>query len=141
MIGGFFRKGFYRKQLLTPPDKLKRVDNGNFETSKKGVEYISPNQHGSIYGTVFRKYFVVPDAQGAGALVNIALGLTPNHVLNVGGYVVELTSGDKILIGVGSGNTASNLGMHVQVVGSNLELDPNGGLDWQTGECWIDYTK
>ena len=121
--------------------KLFKVSTSVFETAVRGTEYNSPNQHGGLYGTVFRKYFAIPDILSAGLTVNIALGLTPNDVLQIGGYVVENTSGDKILIGSGSGNTASNLGMHVQVVGSNLELDANDALDWNSGECWIDYTK
>lgn len=121
--------------------KLQRVDNDLFETAQFTVEYFSPIQHGRIFGIVFRKYFTIPDITSAGALVNIALGLTPNHVLNVGGYVIEHISGDKILLGTGSGNTASNIGIHVQVQGSNLELDANDSLDWSSGFCWIDYTK
>jgi len=121
--------------------KLQRVDNDLFETAQFKVEYYSPIQHGRIFGIVYRKYFDIPDSPGAGQATSIALGLTPNHILNVSGYVVELTSGDKILIGTGSGNTASNMGMHVQVIGSNLEIDSNDSLDHQGGKCWIDYTK
>ena len=121
--------------------KLFKVSTSVFETAVRGTEYNSPNQHGGLYGTVFRKYFAIPDILSAGLTVNIALGLTPNDVLQIGGYVVENTSGDKILIGSGSGNTSSNIGMHVQVVGSNLEIDANDTLDWNSGECWIDYTK
>ena len=121
--------------------KLQRVDNDLFETAQDEVEYFSPIQHGRRFGIVFRKYFTIPDITSAGGFVNLALGLTPNHVLNVGGYVIEHISGDKILLGTGSGNTASNLGIHVQVQGSNLELDANDSLDWSGGFCWIDYTK
>jgi len=126
--------------LSTADDTLERVDTNVFEAAQDGVEYFAPIQYGGRFGDVFRQYFTIADV-ALGVAATIALGLTPNDVLYVGGYVVEATSGDKILIGTGSGNTASNQGIHVQVQGANLVIDPNDALDWDSGFCWIDYTK
>ena len=120
--------------------KLMKVSDDLFETAQTGVEYYSPSQHGGIYGTVYRKYFDVPNI-AAGGFVTIALGLTPNHVPNVGGYVILNTSGNKVLIGTGSGNTASDIGIYVHVDGSDLILNANAGINWDSGYCWVDYTK
>ena len=115
------------------------VAGGHFETAVDSVEYYSPNQHGGIYGTIYRQYFTVGNI-AAGGEITIALGLTPNHVPNVGGYVT-LSGGNKMLIGSGSGNTGDNIGMYVYVNGSDLNLNANTGTDWDSGFCWIDYTK
>ncbi len=37
-------------------DKLVRVDTGVLEVATAGVEYYSPDQHGSYFGTVYRQY-------------------------------------------------------------------------------------
>ncbi len=38
-------------------DKLMKVSNSTFETAVVDTEYYSPNQHGGIYGVIYRQYW------------------------------------------------------------------------------------
>ena len=125
-------------------DKLKRVDNGVFEAAQAGIEYESPNQQGSIFGFVFRRYYAIPDGAGVGASVNVSLGFTiTGDVVNLNGLcVVTLEGGGEWVPLPASdyGGGARNLELSINTTTINI----HGGslLDWQAGGfISVDYTK
>lgn len=120
---------------------LQRVDTGAFEVAQVGVEYLSDDQQGSLFGTIYRQYYIVPDATAAGVMVTIPLGVTPSGFPKVGGWVVEHTTGKLLPIPAGIGATSDPRGMGVAIDGSSLQLDANDNFDWDSGYVWIDYTR
>ena len=122
--------------------KLWDVAGGHYEYASDTVEYYSPDQHGGYFGTVYRKYFVVPDGGGAGTEVDIDIGVDPILVLGVWGYLLMFGAGDNMyMLGTGTNTGNGYLSNHVVVYANILRIDPNDSFDIQGGECWIDYTK
>ncbi|SNR95540.1 hypothetical protein SAMN05446037_100270 [Anaerovirgula multivorans] len=121
--------------------KLKRVSDGVWVTATNTVEYFSPNQHGGIHGTVYRKYFSVAANGSLGGTTTIALGVTPVQVFGVWGSVNEHGATRKYLIPTGNASSTDNKSINANVVVSNLNLVGNDNLRWGSGICWIDYTR
>lgn len=120
---------------------LQRADTGEFEVAQVGVEYRNDNQHGNLFGTVYIKYLSVPDIPGLGALITIPLGVTPTGLFGVVGWAIEHTTGKLFPIPNGSGATTDPRSIAVAIDGSNLILDANDNLDWDSGYVWIMYTR
>jgi len=123
-------------------EMLKRADNDAFETAQAGVEYYAPTQHGRIFGIVYRRYYAIPDAGGAGDTQNIALGFT------ISGRVVDLRgialnqAGDQWqpMPFVDYGSTNRNI--ELKAYPTIIQIIGGAGQDWQAGGyIWIDYTK
>ena len=101
-----------------------------------GVEYRSPNQHGGIYGTVYRQYFTT----------SLPSDLTSgNNVTGMIDYCIQFTYGADPR-GVGHGNAtaygSSDNHMYIQLSGAsgggNLSIN---STDYSAKRGWVDYTK
>ncbi|KKL54086.1 hypothetical protein LCGC14_2268930, partial [marine sediment metagenome] len=114
------------------------VAGGHFETAITGVEYYSPNQHGGIYGTVYRQYF----------LTSLPSDLTTGS--NVSGlidYAVQFTyastgSNRTVAHGVAVAFGSSDNHLRINLSG----MSGNGNLSWDNTtyvpvQGWVDYTK
>ena len=123
---------------------LERADNGLFENSQTGVEYISPQQHGSIYGTVYRQYYTgTTDTLGnttfpdtSGMVVDGATSM--DRVLDTY-FAVEYAT-DKYYLSGFVFNATLWLG-RIWEGGSGPTINYGSGLDAKTYIAWIDYTK
>ena len=124
--------------------KLENAVTSNFENVVLGTEYVSPEQQGNVFGsTIFRRYYAIPDAAGAGDNISIPLGFT------ITGRVVNLTGVARFqgpggnwqpMPFVDFGGTARN----IELVASTTAITMAGGTlqDWEGGGfVWIDYTK
>jgi hypothetical protein len=107
-------------------DRLKNCQNNCYEDVVIDTEYYSPDQHGKLYGTVYRQYFstkVDTDTitiTGISKLLNAALHINTDGV--VGGYGYE---------------SASNFA-RVFMITDAVEFDIVG---WTVQGGWIEYTK
>ena len=116
--------------------KLWDVTGGHFETATTGVEYYSPNQHGGIYGTIYRQYFptTLPASLTSG-----------NNVTGMIDYATQFkyTGTDR---GVGHGNAtaygSSDNHIYIMLGGAsgsgNLSLATTG---YTLQKGFVDYTK
>ena len=68
--------------------ELERADNGVFETAQTGVEYISPNQRGGIYGTVYIQFFSGTLGTGGGTASFVG---TPQDLATIATSLVMLS--------------------------------------------------
>lgn len=109
-----------------------------------GVEYLSPNQHGGIYGIIYRQYFPavltgtnprLDTGNRVSALIDYAIQYKSEgtNVRNVAhGHTTAVEGSDKrcsIWLDGASGN-------------NNLEIDKEGtGDDYEPIRGWVDYTK
>jgi hypothetical protein len=110
--------------------KLMRVDTGAYETAQDDTEYYSPNQHGSIYGTIYRQYFTT----------SLPTSLTSGgNVTRVVDSLVTGTSGGVEYIGRGWANDGvSWLYVSRTVSTDNLVLN---NQNFTSISGWVDYTK
>jgi hypothetical protein len=121
--------------------KLWDVAGGHYETAIAGVEYYSPDQHGGYFGTVYRKYFGIPDGAGDGADVYIDIGVTPVYPLDISGFLYRFNETRVYMLSSGSGHDVDDFGNNVSIDGSTIRIDPNVRFDIQGGYGWIDYTR
>lgn len=123
-------------------DRLQRSSDGKFEAAVAGTEYFSPDHHGGLFGTVFRRYYAIPDLTGAGLSLDIAHGISPlSQCISLGG-MATLQGGNSWLplpyVDFGS----AVRGVEVSVNTTNIHLAAGSGQDWQAGGfIWLDYTK
>ena len=118
-----------------PLSKIMKPD-GTFETAQVGTEYISPNQHGGYFGTVYRQYFT-------GTLLH------PTTVL-IASFVYEaIASGGFIIIDPAAFSFyqlptfwASDYIQKPRMVASNLAIYKNHSTSTnKTFYAWVDYFK
>lgn len=115
-----------RKNNGVRTDRLRCCQSNCYMDVQVGVEYYSPEQHGKLYGTVYRQYFGTKiDADiitisGISKLINAALHVNSDGV--VGGYGYE---------------SASNYAK-VFMITDAVEFDIAG---WTVQGGWIEYTK
>lgn len=114
------------KYEIYSTSKLLRSDNGVTETVTSEVEYISPDQHGGYFGTVYRQYH--------GAKVH-------NDSITVPGIT-------KLITASGIWNNINVYNGYTDQGTSNIR--PLKGIDKVTfiivgtmpiNEGWVDYTK
>jgi len=107
-----------------------------------GTEYRSPEQHGGIYGNIYRRYYAIPDAPGTGSTVNIPLGFTlTGDPVSIHG-MAELQAGGEWypLPFTDFGSATRNI--ELRIVPPNIVMVGGSGVDWQAGGyIWMDYTK
>lgn len=84
-------------------DKLKRVDTSIYETATAGVEYISPDQHGGYFGTIYRQYHGVKEHGNSITITGITklidFGGRWNTINVYGGLMYDGTATIRILKG------------------------------------------
>ncbi len=124
--------------------KLQRVSTGVYGTAVADVEYYSSEQHGGIYGgTVYRKYFAIPDGEGVGATENIAHGLTDFTLVSFNGSGVIKLQNDtqwSILPHVDFGGGTRQIEININQ--TNIDIVGGAGVDWRAGGfIYLDYTK
>ena len=124
--------GIFRKPKGARTDKLKCCLTNCFLTTQIGVEYVSPQQQGGIYGTIYRQFFTatLPAALTSGSIVGklVDFGLcmddaTDRHTSK--GWFSDGTNEADIKLSGTSG-------------GGNLSLVATG-VTIQSG--WVDYAK
>lgn len=145
VINPFNEQGF---QLIPTREvatdlEMKRVDNNVFETAQTGVEYFAPVQHGGIFGgTIFRRYYAIPDAAGTGDTKNIAMGFTlTGRIVDLRGVALRQNGNDwQPLPFVDFGSATDNL--ELVCIPPNIQMHAGSGQDWLAGGfLWLDYTK
>lgn len=106
--------------------KLVRSDNGVLETATAGVEYFSPNQHGSYFGTVYRQY----------------------HGAKANGGSITTTGITKLLEFAGRFNTINAYNGYTDQGSASIRmLKSTNKIDiiivgtMPINEGWVDYTK
>lgn len=117
--------------------KLWDVAGGHFETAATGIEYYSPDQHGEIYGIVYRQYF------GATLPSSLTSGSNVTKLLD---FCVEFKfsgSGDRS-IAHGSTPAYGSGDSRIRIVLSGSS--GAGNLSWSNDTYvpltgWVDYTK
>ncbi len=122
--------------------KLENTNTGTFETAVVNTEYLSPEQHGSVFGgIIYRRYYAIPDSPGAGQVVNIPLGFTvTGRIVNLTGVAFSISNSWLPLPYVDFGGSSRNI--EFTIAGTNVVMTGGTSQDWQTGGfIWVDYTK
>lgn len=124
--------------------RLQRVDNSLWEAAQAGVEYYCNDQYGGIHGTIYVRFYEIPDSPGSGQTVYIPLGFSWG-----GNYYTVRISGVAIAQGGGSylplpfvdfGSANRNLELIVEP--PNIKMAGGSGQDWQAGGfVQLDYKK
>ena len=130
-------KGFQSKRGFAT--ELWDVVGGHFETAVVNTEYYSPNQHGGIYGTIYRQYFNTVLTS-----TNPRLD-TGNNVTGMIDYSIQFKyTGDDRGLGHGNATAYGSSDNHIYVMlggasgAGNLVFAPTG---YTIQRGWIDYTK
>lgn len=125
--------------------KLFKVSTSVFEIAVAGTEYNSPNQHGGIFGgTIFRRYYAIPDAQGTGDTIEIAMGFTlTGRIVEVSGISLNEDGNQwQPMPYVDFGGSTRNLELSVNSSTSKIRLIGGSAQDWTAGGfILLDYTK
>ncbi len=125
-----------RKAKGARTDKLRCVETNGFELCVVGREYYSPNQHGDIYGTIYRQYFTtalpagLTSGNSVAGLIDCAIQFkytTSQRGLAHGNATAYGSSDNHIYIMLSG---ASGLG--------DLSIANTG---YTSLKGWIDYTK
>ena len=123
---------------------LRKVSDDSYEPAVALTEYYSPNQHGGINGTVYRRYYAVPEVSDASTGVTIDLTFTiTGRVVHVEG-MVELQAGGNFLplpytdiLAAGDASISVNVTLDdIILVKTTLVSDWKAG-----GFIAVDYTK
>ena len=104
-----------------------------FETATYNIEYISLNQDGGIYGTIYRQYFLN---------ISLPTDLTSgNKVSNLVNYKIIVTGGgNRHVLSAYTFSTDENYIRLIGTSGNNNLLLVNGSV-FTFVEGWVDYTK
>lgn len=115
-------------------NKLMNDSDGSFETAQVNVEYYSPNQHGGIYGTVYRQYFnsSLPSDLSSGN--NVSTLIDGLLYTTYGGTHRDMHAGWSA-----DGANFAELRLTGVSGNSNLEIAQGGGFTVTNG--WVDYAK
>ena len=120
---------------------LKNSSTGSFESAVLGTEYISPKQHGEIFGEVLRKYLTIPDQPAAGATVTFDIGLTINLCIELKGHVIQGSTGRLLPVPFIWPIMSDTISIVTSIDKSSIEVVTGSTMDHSGGTCWIDYTK
>jgi hypothetical protein len=113
--------------------KMRRVSTGLFETAAVDTEMYSPEQHGGIYGTIYRQYFgaTLPASLTSGSVVTKLVDYAINVLDGTTRHVVRDWS-------TNGGVYTAHIELSGASGGGNLTLIL-GTFTAQNG--WVDYTK
>ncbi len=119
--------------------KLQRVSNDVWEPVVEGVQYYAPNQHGGVYGTLYRSYYSWGDFQGAGDTKTISYGRTINrvyfhHMMNIG------DTGETFHPLPYTDHGSDTWNMQLFFGKGSFEVKMGAGADCGGGKGWVDYT-
>ena len=124
--------GISRKPKGARTDRLKCCTTNCFKITAVGVEYISPQQQGGIYGTIYRQFLTtsLPAALTSGSIVTRLVDYC---------LVVDDASNRHTCKGwFDDGTNEAGIALSGTSGGGNLSLVATG-LTVQSG--WVDYTK
>ena len=112
------------------------VVGGNFEIADPLIEYISPNQQGGRYGTVYRYYW-------SGSLSDNDVIVSSIATRIVDGYINKYSSGSSKRYPGGISDMESSswharYGLNGTSGSGNIFIDLAG---YTTLDGWVDYTK
>ncbi len=118
--------------------RLWDVSGGNFEIATTDVEYYSPNQHGNIYGTIYREYFgVVTNNE---VIVNIGVnGLlvdTKFHIKHIASNWEQAVDDASY-----SSTFRARIIKQLSAGGGQYNLIVHKGSGYTVKSGWVDYTK
>ena len=106
----------------------------SYETVSYGTEYISPNQHGQLFGTIYRRYYQIPTTSSAGDDISISLGFT------LSGDIIDYNA----LIKHGNNRyvlSYENNECYINTSTLNIEIANGSSVIVSGGYVWVDYTK
>ena len=110
------------------------VVGANFETADPYIEYISPNQQGGRYGTVYRQYW-------SGSLTDNQVIVSSIATRIVDGFIQKRSGTTRYPGGVSdmeSGSWHARYGLNGTSGANNIFIDLAG---YTTIAGWVDYTK
>ena len=134
---------FVHKQTCTRAkhSTLLNVSTDVFEIATNGTEYISPNQHGRLFGTIYRQYVSLPSI-ATDATVNISI--TASNLQNIIDYniVAHDSNGDAFKIPYSDENENQG-GIEGYIDKSPFRITIMNGenISITGGHAWVDYTK
>jgi len=141
---GFNSKSPLLGEEVTLGLKIKRVDNDVWEIAQTGVEYYSNNQCGGIHGTVFTRFYDIPDSPGSGQTVLIPLGFSWGgnyYVVDIRGVAI-VQGGNEYLPLPFVDFGGSNRSIEFKVNSTEIVMMGGSGQDWQAGGCIeLEYQK
>jgi len=110
-----------------------------------GVEYEATEQHGGLWGgTIYRRYYYIPDCSGLGGSVAIPLGFTWTGLLvGIGGCALTKDGSEWLpLPFTDFGSATRSVEVKVNTVSEQIIMIAGSNQDWQpAGAVWIDYTR
>ena len=114
----------------------------DLETAIVGTEYISPQQHGSIYGTIYRRYYTIGSTTN-GVDITIPLGFNPTgNIIDYGAMVLDGNDWLKLPFTGETDESTKNIKIIIDVGTSDqIEICPGSSASFDSGHMWIDYTK
>lgn len=120
---------------------LLNVSTDIYEAGANNTEYISPQQHGEIFGTIYRQYIELP-AIGTDSTVNIDITAS-NLSKIIDMKVIGFDSNDCAYPIPYSDENENDGGIEVKVLKSPFRMVITNGEDiaLSGGHAWVDYTK
>ncbi len=117
-------------------NKLRRVSNGLFETAQVDTEYYSPDQHGGIYGTIYRQYF------GTSLPASLTSGSIVSKLIDSAVYVDDGSNRFQITGWASDGTNTSCIGFSGMSGNGNLYFyEAGAAFGGNIAGGWVDYTK
>lgn len=117
--------------------KIQKASTGVFETAVIDTEYISPNQHGGIYGTVYRQYF------GTSLPASLTAGNNVTRMI-AWQFYTDNTASRYVFIGNSSVENGGTEFAHIELTGTsgagNLVLTLTI-TSHTLISGWVDYAK
>jgi hypothetical protein len=123
---------------------LLNVVTGEQETAAVLTEYISPDQHGNIFGLIYRRYYAIPEVTAAATSATIDLGITVTGRIIKAEGMVEIEAGDTFLpLPYVDPADAGDEGLGIVVTLDDIIITKNADdQDWKAGGfIAVDYTK
>lgn len=124
--------------------KLRLASTDVYEAVAVLTEYLSPDQHGNIFGKVFRRYYAVPEVTDASTGATIDLGFTISGRVVKAEGMVELEAGGTFYpLPYADVAAAGDAGISLQVTLDDILLVKTTLVsDWKAGGfILVDYTK
>lgn len=116
--------------------KLCRSADGVWEAVAMGEEYVSPDQHGGVFGDVYRKYITL-SPQIPGATLPYLLGVTITNMITISGSAFD----GGVILPIPYAHTEAWVIMAQTVNHNAIEIYTGSSRNISAGAIWIDYTR
>lgn len=120
---------------------LLNVSTDIYEAGANNTEYISPQQHGEIFGTIYRQYVELP-VINTNSTANISITVSNlSKIIDL--KVIGYDSSDNAYPIPYSGENENDGGIEVKVTKTPFRITIMNGEDINIagGHAWVDYTK